>query len=172
PLNLARWRLIQLSLPITASRTASSMIAKGAATRTRPLGGYTPRCRFLMGWRTTSTASPPTVICHRSVVTLILHQVEDALSERLVRQHRLHGVSDLLFLYLVPAPTVLVGHAHGVIHLGRQCLVLAKAVVERPLRGGVERIGVVLLCCRVLGLLRQLDQLGEVALVIQCVVLP
>jgi SRSO17 transposase len=41
------------ALPMTARRTASSDIAAGAATRTRPAGGYTPRCRFFIALRTT-----------------------------------------------------------------------------------------------------------------------
>ena len=38
-LELACWRLIQASFLITASRTASSLTAIGAATRTLPSGG-------------------------------------------------------------------------------------------------------------------------------------
>ncbi len=44
--------------------------------RTRPVGGYTARCAFLMSLRTTSTRMLLTVIRDRSVLTLVLDQVE------------------------------------------------------------------------------------------------
>src|SRR3989344_5367588 len=59
-------------------------MTSGAATRTRPSGGYTPRCKFLMSLRTTSTAMPLTAMrftaagCASIVMLLLLCQFEDA----------------------------------------------------------------------------------------------
>jgi hypothetical protein len=82
------WR-IQLRRVMTASRTASSFRRRGTATRTRPVGGYTPRWRFLMSFRTISTGTPLISMLCPLVLTLILRDLEDRIDKAVfVAKHR------------------------------------------------------------------------------------
>src|ERR1035437_1958137 len=106
---------------MTANRTASLLTLKGAATRTRPLGGYTPRCRFLMFLRTISTCRPEIVMLCCSVFILIFYQVQSLRRKIIIApQGFLDRKADFLDLEWVVSPIVLPALSNSEIDCERQ----------------------------------------------------
>src|SRR5690606_9585939 len=139
--NFARCRLIHPSLPTTARRTASSSTASGAATRMRPCGGYTPKCRLLIGLRTTSTVKPLTVMLRDSVFMLMLDQFQQGIQPLVVLpcrtaaqlpsgvfapliQHMLDRQTYALDLHGIATPVILPAIQRGSVHSQCEACVL------------------------------------------------
>jgi len=70
--SFCRCRRIQGNFAIANTRTALMLMRRGAAMRTRPVGGCTLRWTFLMSFRTTSAAISPSCIrvCISTLVAL------------------------------------------------------------------------------------------------------
>src|SRR5687767_1343488 len=108
---------------MTATRTAASETASGAATRILPSGGYTPRCRFRMALRTTDTRRPLTVMLCASVIILALDQRERLVGARVVLEHARDGLPHPPGLHDIAAPAVLQAGPHRLVDLQRERLV-------------------------------------------------
>src|SRR5437868_3617845 len=108
---------------MTATRTASSSSRRGVATRTRPTGGYTATCRFLMSFRTTSTGMPRIARRRELVRTLIPHDLEYGVDERSIAvEHRLHRIPNFALFEAIAAPIRLLHRANCLVERQRRAL--------------------------------------------------
>ena len=140
-LEPARWRLIQPSLPITASRTRH----RSPQGRGHPH----PAVRRIDAEVQVLDVLADDLDGQPADVDLVLLSTHSGSSPApgpgrpgvVIPEHGLDRELHLLDLERIAAPVVLPARPHRVIDGEGQCLVPAEVVVERPLRRGVERLG-------------------------------
>src|SRR5438093_11327159 len=143
---------------------------------------------FLISLRTISTCIPRISMRRFLVLTLILHDLEDAIHQTRIRtEYRLDGVADLALLELVAAPVRLLYLADSAIHRQRLRLSgiggwsgavrrrslpygqhpgILQVVIERAQCGAVDARGMGRLGLRMADLFGKRDDLCQVGLVV------
>src|SRR6266496_4942196 len=124
-----------------------------------------PRCRFLMFLRTTSTIRPLTVIWCRSVLILILHNLQYLICLLIICQNIAYCVANFPLLDLVATPAILFGALdHGIQGDGK-LLIVAKVIIQHAPGTGIQRRWIGRSTGRILHLVGEGDDTREVLLV-------
>src|SRR3989337_2438715 len=87
-------------------RMVSKFKRNGAAIRTRPVGGYTLRCRFLISFCTTSTVIFPSFICFMLILGLLLYNFKNPFYFIYIFQEFVQCCFDHPFYWLISFPVI------------------------------------------------------------------